>query len=81
MLTLIKSKNLNNHFANFEHVISHFANFEQVISIQFFNLHTCDCLTGHHATPEVTLHLPREAEDFPRGDNQSKHVPLPTYLD
>ena len=23
---------------------------------------------------------PREAEDFPRGDNHSKHVPLPTYL-
>ena len=30
---------------------------------------------------EVTLHIPREAEDFPRGDNQSKHMPLPTYLD
>ena len=24
--------------------------------------------------------LPREAEDFPRGDKHSKHVPLPTYL-
>ena len=24
--------------------------------------------------------LPREVEDFPRGDNHSKHVPLPTYL-
>ena len=24
--------------------------------------------------------LPREAEDFPRGDNHSKHAPLPTYL-
>ena len=25
--------------------------------------------------------IPREAEDFPRGDNQSRHMPLPTYLD
>ena len=24
--------------------------------------------------------LPRETEDFPRGGNHSKHVPLPTYL-
>ena len=24
--------------------------------------------------------LPREAEDLPKGDNHSKHVPLPTYL-
>ena len=24
--------------------------------------------------------LPREAEDFSRGGNHSKHVPLPTYL-
>ena len=24
--------------------------------------------------------LPREAEDFPRGGNYSKHLPLPTYL-
>ena len=38
-------------------------------------------LTGHHAIPEVTLHIPREAEDFSRGDNQSKHMPQPTYLD
>ena len=36
---------------------------------------------GHHAMPEVTLHIARKAEDFPRGDNQSKHMPLPTYLD
>ena len=25
--------------------------------------------------------IPREAEDFPRGNNQSKHMPLPTHLD
>ena len=35
---------------------------------------------GHHATTEVTLHIPREAEDFPRGDRHFKHAPLPTYL-
>ena len=33
---------------------------------------------GHQVLP--TQPLPREAEDFPRGDNHSKHVPLPTYL-
>ena len=31
--------------------------------------------------PEVTLDIPRKAEDFSRGDNQSRHMPLPTYLD
>ena len=24
--------------------------------------------------------IPREVEDFPRGDKHFKHVPLPTYL-
>ena len=33
---------------------------------------------GHQALP--TQPLPREAEDFPRGDNHSKHVPLLTYF-
>ena len=33
---------------------------------------------GHQALP--TQPLPREAEDFPRGDNHSKHMPLLTYL-
>ena len=42
--------------------------------------HTHMWLTGHHATPEVTLHIPRKADDFPRGDRNFKHVPLPTYL-
>ena len=37
-------------------------------------------LTGHYATPLVTRcfppqPLPREAEDFPRGDMHFKHVP------
>ena len=30
--------------------------------------------------PEVTTLLPREAEDFPGGDNHSKHVFLPICL-
>ena len=50
------------------------------LRIQFFDLHTCDWLMGRHATPEVTLHIPREVEDFPRGDKHFKHVPPPTYL-
>ena len=37
-------------------------------------------LVGRYATPGVTLHIPREAEDFPRGDKHFKHVPPPTYL-
>ena len=28
----------------------------------------------------LTFLIPREAEDCPRGDNHSKHMPLPTYL-
>ena len=34
--------------------------------------------SGHQVLP--TQHLPREAEDFPRGGKHSKHVPLLTYL-
>ena len=33
---------------------------------------------GHQVLP--TQHLPREAEDFPRGDKYFKHVPPLTYL-
>ena len=33
--------------------------------------------TGHQVLP--TQLLPREAEDFPRGDKYLKHVPPPTY--
>ena len=33
---------------------------------------------GHQTLP--TQPLPREAEDFPRGDNHFKHVLLPTYV-
>ena len=38
---------------------------------------------GHKVLPTLAATLPplpREAEDFPRGDNRSKHVPLPTCL-
>ena len=34
-------------------------------------------LTGRYAS--LTF-IPREAEDFPRGDKHFKHVPPPTYL-
>ena len=47
------------------------------------HLHTHMWLTGHHATPEVTYtltHIPREADDFPRGDRHFKQWPPPTYL-
>ena len=33
---------------------------------------------GHQVLPNQPL--PREAEDFPRGNNHPKHVPLLTYL-
>ena len=33
---------------------------------------------GHQVLP--TQPLPREVEDFPRGDKHFKHVPPPTYL-
>ena len=33
---------------------------------------------GHQVLP--TQPLPREVEDFPRGDRHSKHVPPLTYL-
>ena len=36
------------------------------------------CNTYHQMLP--TLTLPREAEDFHRGDRYYKHVPLLTYL-
>ena len=42
------------------------------IGIQFFN-------SPCHARGHFTL-IPREAEDFPRGDRHFKHAPLPTYL-
>ena len=68
----------------------HSPTLSQYSQLGCFWLPTPDCaapvwLTGRHATPLVTKcfspnPLPREAEDFPRGGNHSKHVPLPTYL-
>ena len=53
--------------------------FFECLGIQFFNSLTCDL---QDAMPCQRLPTPilREAEDFPRGDNHSKHVPLSTYL-
>ena len=53
--------------------------FFECLGIQFFNLLTCDLrdTMPHQRSPTL---IPREVEDFPRGDNHSKHVPLPTYL-
>ena len=50
----------------------------QCLGIQFTNSLTCDLRDTIPRQRSPTL-IPREAEDFPRGDNHSKHVPLPTY--
>ena len=49
----------------------------------FFNSHTCDLRGAMPRQRSLTLILtfiPRQAEDFPRGDRHFKHAPLPTYL-
>ena len=66
----------------------------ECIGIQFFNsltygtpcharglLHslTCDLQDVMPRQRSLSL-IPREAEDFPRGDQHFKHVPPPTYL-
>ena len=53
--------------------------FFECLGIQFFNSLTCDLqdTMPHQSSPTL---IPREAENFFRGDNHSKHVPLPTYL-
>ena len=53
--------------------------FFECLGIQFFNLPTCDLWDTMPCHRSPTL-VTREEEDFPRGDNHSKHVPLPTYL-
>ena len=53
--------------------------FLECLGIQYFNLLTCDLRDTMPCKRSPTL-IPREAEDFPRGYNHSKHVPLPTYL-
>ena len=56
----------------------HLAFFEW-LGNQLFNSLICDlCDTMPHQRSHTII--PREAEDFPRCDNHSKHVPLPTYL-
>ena len=69
--------------------------FFECICIQFFSSLTCDLwhtmprqgsLSVTCDLPDVMLcqgsltHIPREAEDFPGGNNHSGHVPLPTLL-
>ena len=53
--------------------------FFECLGTQFFNSFTCDVweTMPHQRSPTL---MPREAEDFLRGDNHSKHVPLSTYL-
>ena len=51
----------------------------ECLGIQFFNLLTCDLWDAMLRQRSLTL-LPREAEDFPRGDRHLKHVPPLTYL-
>ena len=53
--------------------------FFECSGIQFFNSFTCDLWDTMPRQRSLT-HLPREAQDFPRGDRHFKHVPLPTYL-
>ena len=53
--------------------------FFECIGIEFFNSLTCDLRDAMPSQRSLTL-IPREAEDFPRGDKHFKHVPPPTYL-
>ena len=49
------------------------------LSVQVYNSLTCDLRDAMPRQRSLSL-IPREAEDFPRGDKRFKHVPLPTYL-
>ena len=51
----------------------------ECLGIQFFNSLTCALRDAMPRQRSLTL-LPREAEDFPRGDRNYKHVPPPTDL-
>ena len=51
----------------------------EFLGIQFFNSLTCDLRDTMPRQRSLTL-LPREAEDFPRGDKHFKHMPPLTYL-
>ena len=56
-----------------------FFSFFECLGIQFFNSLTCDLRDTMPHQRSTTL-IPREAEDFPRGDRHFKHVPPLTYL-
>ena len=53
--------------------------FFECLGIQFFNSLTCDLRDTMPRQRAPTL-LPREAENFPRGDRNFKHVPPLTFL-
>ena len=53
--------------------------FFECLGIQFFSSLTCYLRDTMPCQRSPTL-LPREAEDFPRGGNHSKHMPLLTCL-
>ena len=55
------------------------------LSIHFFKLNTNvtdlrDAMPRQRSLYTYPTPIPREAEDFPRGDKHFKHVPPPTYL-
>ena len=55
------------------------------LSIQFFNSNTLasdlrDAMPRQLSLYTYPIPIPKEAEDFPRGDKHFKHVPPPTYL-
>ena len=49
------------------------------LGVQFYNSLTCDLCEVMPRQRSLTL-LPREEEDFHRGDRHFKHVPPLTYL-
>ena len=53
--------------------------FFECLGIQFFNSLACD-LPDTMPRQRLPTLIPREAEDFPRGDRHFKHVPPLTYL-
>ena len=53
--------------------------FSKALGIRLFNSLKCDLREAMPRQRSLAL-MPREAEDFPRGDKNSKHVSLPTYL-
>ena len=53
--------------------------FFECLVIQFFNSLTCDLRDTMPRQRSLSL-LPREVEDFPRGDRHFKHMPPLTYL-